>query len=122
MTQEEMEQGALDEVLVSTNDRLDNKNFEIGVELFREILCICPRIPNKEFVAHPHDSLGNKGSLEFLSDMYVDHMYQPWRTFATIINKCVSGKTSGLYMLRQSKAQILWGLFFKKNVDYAELL
>ncbi|GJX43943.1 hypothetical protein Tco_0260619 [Tanacetum coccineum] len=160
MTQEEIEQGALDEAFVSTNDRLypcynaflitvdvpeiymqqfwftvskvkdsslyqfqlDNKNFEIGVELFREILRICPRIPNKEFVAPPHDSLGYKRSLEFLSDMYVDHMYQPWRTFATIINKCVSRKTSGLYRLRQSKAQILWGLFYKKNVDYAELL
>ncbi|GJY06469.1 hypothetical protein Tco_0373523 [Tanacetum coccineum] len=105
-------------------------DFEIGVELFRKILRISPRVPNKEFIAPPpHDSLttfikslGYKGSLEFISDLYIDHMYQPWRTFASIINRCVSGKTSGLDRLRQSRVQLLWGLFYKKNVDYAELL
>ncbi|GJW72962.1 hypothetical protein Tco_0132332 [Tanacetum coccineum] len=34
------------------------KKFKIGVELFREILSICPRIPNKEFVSPPpHDAI-----------------------------------------------------------------
>ncbi|GJZ24417.1 retrovirus-related pol polyprotein from transposon TNT 1-94 [Tanacetum coccineum] len=73
--------------------KLDKQKFEIDVELFREILCICPRVPNKEFIAPPpHDSLvtflkslGYKGSLELLFDLYVDYMYQPWRTFATIM-------------------------------------
>ncbi|GJW72956.1 hypothetical protein Tco_0132326 [Tanacetum coccineum] len=73
------------------------------------------QIPNKEFVAPPpHDaivtfikSLGYKGSLEFLSDLYIDHMYQLWRTFASIINRCVFGKTSALDRLRLSRAQIL---------------
>ncbi|GJV01023.1 hypothetical protein Tco_1330293 [Tanacetum coccineum] len=53
--------------------QLDNKKFKIGVELFRNILCICPRVPNKEFVAPLSDdsfvtflkSLGYKGSLIF---------------------------------------------------------
>ncbi|GJW10803.1 integrase, catalytic region, zinc finger, CCHC-type containing protein [Tanacetum coccineum] len=110
--------------------QLDNKKFKNGVELFREILRICPRVPNTEFVAPPpHDaivtfikSLGYKGSLEFIFDVYTDHMYQPWRTFASIINRCLSGKTLGLDRLRLSRAQILWGLFHKKNVDFAELL
>ncbi|GJU42511.1 hypothetical protein Tco_1195468 [Tanacetum coccineum] len=31
----------------------------------------------------------------------------------------LSGKTSGLDKLRLSRAQILWGMYFKKNVDYA---
>ncbi|GJW91258.1 hypothetical protein Tco_0168811 [Tanacetum coccineum] len=103
--------------------KLDIQKFEIGVELFCEILHICPRVPNKEFVAPPsHDSLvtflkslGYKGSLEFLYDLYVKHMYQPWRTFATIINKCVSGKTSGLDRLQLSRAQIL---FTKAIIHY----
>nr|GEV59071.1 hypothetical protein [Tanacetum cinerariifolium] len=94
--------------------QLDNKKFKNGIELFREILCICPRVTSKEFVAPPpHDSLvtfikllGYKGSLEFIFDMYID-MYQPWRTFSSIINKCVSGKTSGLDRLRQLRVQIL---------------
>ncbi|GJT24468.1 hypothetical protein Tco_0894405 [Tanacetum coccineum] len=73
------------------------------------------RVPNKEFVASPlHDalvtflkSLGYKGALEYVADMYIDHMYQPWRTFGSIINKCLSGKTIGLDRLRQSRVQIL---------------
>ncbi|GKB23486.1 hypothetical protein Tco_0862887 [Tanacetum coccineum] len=57
--------------LITAN--FDNKKFKIGVELFHEILGICPRIPNKEFVAPPpHDaivtfikSLSYKGSWNF---------------------------------------------------------
>ncbi|GJW61941.1 hypothetical protein Tco_0111276 [Tanacetum coccineum] len=48
-------------------------------------------------------------------------MHQHWRTFATIINKSLSGKTTGLGKLRLSRAQILWGMYYKKNVDYVEL-
>ncbi|GKA73253.1 hypothetical protein Tco_0779469 [Tanacetum coccineum] len=64
MTQEQIQQAAFDEALVSTDDRLslcynaflitadilelENKKFKIGVELFHEILCICPRVPDKE--------------------------------------------------------------------------
>ncbi|GJS01881.1 hypothetical protein Tco_0318389 [Tanacetum coccineum] len=51
--------------------QLDKKKFKIGVELFCNILCICPRVPNKEFAAPLSDdsfatflkSLGYKGSL-----------------------------------------------------------
>ncbi|GJZ06876.1 hypothetical protein Tco_0540669 [Tanacetum coccineum] len=73
--------------------QLDDQKFQIDVELFQKILY-----------------------------MYVDHMYQTWRTFATIISKCLTGKTSGLDRLRQSRAEILWGLFYKKNVNFAELI
>ncbi|GJV94552.1 hypothetical protein Tco_1546129 [Tanacetum coccineum] len=34
----------------------------------------------------------------------------------------ISGKTTGLDKLRLSKAQILWAMYYKKNVDYDELL
>ncbi|GJR76777.1 hypothetical protein Tco_0089142 [Tanacetum coccineum] len=52
------------------------------------------RVPNQEFVEPlPHDALisfieqlGYKGALELVSEMYTDHMYQPWRTFFSIIN------------------------------------
>ncbi|GJT64731.1 hypothetical protein Tco_1016211 [Tanacetum coccineum] len=33
-----------------------------------------------------------KGPLYKYPSMYVDHMHQPWRTLAAIINKCLSGK------------------------------
>ncbi|GJX57322.1 hypothetical protein Tco_0287219, partial [Tanacetum coccineum] len=44
------------------------------------------------------------------------------RTFATIINRSLSGKTTGLDKLCLSRAQTLWGMYYKKNVDYVELL
>nr|GEW76621.1 hypothetical protein [Tanacetum cinerariifolium] len=35
---------------------------------------------------------------------------------------CISVKTTGLDRLRESRAQILWGMYNKKNVDYYEAL
>ncbi|GKD43084.1 hypothetical protein Tco_1267729, partial [Tanacetum coccineum] len=52
-----------------------------------------------------------------------DHLlHQPWRSFAAIINKFLSGKSTRYDSLRLSKARILWGMYHKKNVDYAYLL
>nr|GEX97976.1 hypothetical protein [Tanacetum cinerariifolium] len=45
-----------------------------------------------------------------------------WRSFAALINKCLTGKSSGYDSLRLSQAQILWGLYHKRNVDYAYLM
>nr|GEX99505.1 hypothetical protein [Tanacetum cinerariifolium] len=57
-----------------------------------------------------------------LSAILTDQMHQPWRTFVAIINRCISGKTTGLDRLKESRAQILWGMYNKKNVDYVALL
>nr|GEY59070.1 hypothetical protein [Tanacetum cinerariifolium] len=38
------------------------------------------------------------------------------------INKCLSGKSTGYGSLRLSQAQILWGMYHKKNVDFAYLI
>ncbi|GJU82904.1 hypothetical protein Tco_1285269 [Tanacetum coccineum] len=54
--------------------------------------------------------------------MFVDHMHQPWRTLATIINKCLSGKTTSNDKLKKSRIDILWGMFYRENVDYPELI
>ncbi|GKD87538.1 hypothetical protein Tco_1358692 [Tanacetum coccineum] len=58
----------------------------------------------------------------FLTTADVPEMHQPWRTFATLINRSLFGKTTGLDKLRLSRAQILWGMYYKKNVDCVELL
>ncbi|GKB62450.1 hypothetical protein Tco_0918636 [Tanacetum coccineum] len=47
------------------------------------------------------------GVTNSLNDVVVDQMHQPWRTFAALINRGLSGKTSGLDKLRLSRAQIL---------------
>ncbi|GKA97269.1 hypothetical protein Tco_0825163 [Tanacetum coccineum] len=66
--------------------------------------------------------LGHTGEIKFLSDVNVNHMHQPWRSFAAIINKCLSRKTTTLESLRLSRAQILWGMYHNKKVDYVYLL
>ncbi|GKC70097.1 hypothetical protein Tco_1115980, partial [Tanacetum coccineum] len=54
--------------------------------------------------------------------MFVDHMHQPWRTLAAIINKCLSGKTASNDKLRKSRIDILWGMLNRENVNYLELI
>ncbi|GJR24159.1 hypothetical protein Tco_0972686, partial [Tanacetum coccineum] len=56
------------------------------------------------------------------TNMYVDHMHHPWRTLAAIINKCFSGKTTNNDRLRKSRIDILWGMFYRENIDYLELI
>ncbi|GJW31743.1 retrovirus-related pol polyprotein from transposon TNT 1-94 [Tanacetum coccineum] len=51
--------------------------------------------------------LGHTGVINSLNDFVVDQMHQPWRTFAALINKSLSGKTSALDKLHLSRAQIL---------------
>nr|GEU64827.1 hypothetical protein [Tanacetum cinerariifolium] len=88
---------------------LADKKFSVDVELIRNILNICPRVPNEDFVAAPskedlftfHIKLGYKGPLDHLARMFVDHMHQPWRTLETIINKCLSGKTQAKMRRRE---------------------
>nr|GEV98185.1 hypothetical protein [Tanacetum cinerariifolium] len=57
-----------------------------------------------------------------LTDVNINKLHQPWRSFTAIINKCLSGKSTGYDSLRLSQAQILWGLYHKKNVYFAYLL
>ncbi|GKA64170.1 hypothetical protein Tco_0763776 [Tanacetum coccineum] len=60
--------------------------------------------------------LGYKGLLNRHTNMFVDHMHQPWRTLAAIINKCLSGKTASNDKLRKSRIDILWGMFKRENI------
>ncbi|GJV69929.1 retrovirus-related pol polyprotein from transposon TNT 1-94 [Tanacetum coccineum] len=66
--------------------------------------------------------LGYPEDIKSLSDVKVDTLHQPWRTFGTIINKCLRGKITGNDLLHLSRDQILWGMYYQKNVDYVYLL
>ncbi|GJS09189.1 hypothetical protein Tco_0365985 [Tanacetum coccineum] len=66
--------------------------------------------------------LGHFGEIKYITDVIVDHLHQPWRTFASIINKCLCGKVSGLDKIRLSRVQILWGMYYKKNLDFVALI
>nr|GEZ02854.1 hypothetical protein [Tanacetum cinerariifolium] len=71
-----------------------------------------------DFIRFP----GHSETIRTLTDVNINKLYQPWRSFAVVINKCLDGKTSGYDSLRLSQAQILWGLYHKRNVDYAFLI
>ncbi|GJQ96472.1 putative reverse transcriptase domain-containing protein [Tanacetum coccineum] len=81
---------------------LANKKCTVNAIVFRIILDICPRVEGVDFTDVPDDDialtflidLGYKGSLNRHTNMFMDHMHQPWRTLAAIINKCLSGKTT----------------------------
>ncbi|GJU48324.1 retrovirus-related pol polyprotein from transposon TNT 1-94 [Tanacetum coccineum] len=110
--------------------KLNGKSHTINVDIFRDILKICPIVPGQRFEELPLKEailsfirdLGHTREIKFLSDVNVNHMHQPWRSLAAIINKCLSEKTTALENLRLSRAQILWGMYHNKKVDYAYLL
>ncbi|GKE36716.1 hypothetical protein Tco_1460121 [Tanacetum coccineum] len=58
----------------------------------------------------------------YITNVIVDHLHQPWRTFASIINKCLCEKVSGLDKIQLSRVQILWGMYYKKNLDFVALI
>nr|GEZ20216.1 hypothetical protein [Tanacetum cinerariifolium] len=66
-------------------------------------------------------------NLETFRDMLhvyvnVNKLFQPWRSFGAVINKCLTGKSFGFVSFRLSQAQLLWGLYHSKNIDYAFLI
>ncbi|GJT36355.1 hypothetical protein Tco_0926774 [Tanacetum coccineum] len=99
------------------------KAFEITAD-------ICPKLPGQKFEDPPFEEeilsfirdLGHTGEIKVLIDVNVNHMHQPWISFAAIINKCLSGKTTALESLRLLGAQILWGMYHNEHVDYVYLL
>nr|GEV36766.1 hypothetical protein [Tanacetum cinerariifolium] len=110
--------------------KMDNRKCIINLEYFREMLHICLRLPNQTFDELPFKEeilaflrfLRHNEKIRKLSDVNINKLHQPWRSFAAVINKCLSGKSIGYDSLQLSQAQILWGMYHKKNIDFAFLL
>ncbi|GKA45443.1 hypothetical protein Tco_0738239 [Tanacetum coccineum] len=72
---------------------IDHKTCQIDVETFRKILYLTPNVKNQDFIQPPSFDdlkeflleLGYMGKLPSISEIHVDHMHQPWRTFGAII-------------------------------------
>ncbi|GJY46728.1 hypothetical protein Tco_0435791 [Tanacetum coccineum] len=94
--------------------KLANKKCQFDVEVFCKALDICPRVYGKEFTVPPSKEepvtfligFRYKGELTHLPKMFIDHMHQPCRTLASIINKCLLGKTTSNDRLRQSRKKV----------------
>nr|GFA32391.1 hypothetical protein [Tanacetum cinerariifolium] len=110
--------------------KMNNKKHTMELESFREMLHICPRIPGQAFAELPFEEeilefirfLGHGATIRTLTDININKLYQPWRSFTAIINKCLTRKSSGYDSLRLSQAQILWGLYHTRSIDYAFLI
>nr|GFA99004.1 hypothetical protein [Tanacetum cinerariifolium] len=110
--------------------KIDTKKSVLILEAFREMLHISPRIPNQPFADLPTEEevldflrfLGHGQDIRYLTDVNVNKLYQPWRSFASVINKCLTGKSSGVDSFRLSQAQMIWGLYHQINIDFAYLI
>nr|GFA77810.1 hypothetical protein [Tanacetum cinerariifolium] len=88
--------------------KIDTKKHIINLESFKEMLHICPRLPHQPFVEPPFKEeilaflrfLRHSGIIKRLNDVNINKLHQPWRSFAAIINKCLTGKSSGYDSLR----------------------
>ncbi|GKE08005.1 hypothetical protein Tco_1411556, partial [Tanacetum coccineum] len=104
--------------------------FLITAEVLAIYMQFFPKITGQKFEDLPleHDILSfirdlrHFGDIIYLSDVSVDCLHQPWRAFSTVIDKCLSGKETVMDKIHLSRAQILWGMFYKKNIDYVYLL
>ncbi|GJZ39938.1 hypothetical protein Tco_0586501 [Tanacetum coccineum] len=84
---------------------------------------ICVTSPTGDTVIDFVNQLGYPEPVEFfVSNIRVNYVYQPWRAILTLINQCLTGKTSGGDKPRHPVLQMLWGIVTQTNVDHAELL
>nr|GEU52727.1 hypothetical protein [Tanacetum cinerariifolium] len=95
--------------------KMDNKMHIVNFESFRDMLHICLRVHGQSFAEPPFEEeilaficfLGHNAAIKMLTDVNINKLYHPWRSFAAIINKCLTRKSSGYDSLRLSQAQIL---------------
>nr|GEX90717.1 copia protein [Tanacetum cinerariifolium] len=118
------QQVALDEALVPYASRL-----RIGKSNFRLRSYITSKESTLQLVfcttaiVHHHSihfKMDNKKRIINLE--YFKEMLHICPRLPAVINKCLSEKSTGYDSLRLSQAQILWGMYHKKNVDFAYLL
>nr|GEY74395.1 copia protein [Tanacetum cinerariifolium] len=108
--------------------QLDEQWCDLTKETLREALQITPVNHNQAFAAPPSidglidfvNQLGYPKLVMNLSNVVTNDLFQPWRALLTIINLCLTGKTSGFKRPRAPVPQILWGIVTRTNIDYAE--
>nr|GEW41567.1 monodehydroascorbate reductase [Tanacetum cinerariifolium] len=108
--------------------QLDEQWFVLTKDTLREALQITPVNNNQAFISPPTaevlinfvNELGYPKLARHVLNVVTNDMFQPWRALITIINLCLTGKTSGFERPRAPVLQILWGIIKQANIDYAE--
>ncbi|GKA15538.1 hypothetical protein Tco_0695285 [Tanacetum coccineum] len=80
---------------------MNNKKHILGLDQFRDILQICPKVSNKKFQEPPLEkeilaflaSLGHSGDIRKITDVNVNKLHQPWRSFAAITTSASQWKS-----------------------------
>nr|GEV26330.1 hypothetical protein [Tanacetum cinerariifolium] len=127
------QQTALDESLVPSTQRLrigrsnfrlpsDIQSKEATLQVVYDVLRKSPLFKAFQEILDFLRFLGHSHDIRYLTDVNVNKLYQPWRSFASVINKCLTGKSSGVDSFRLSQAQMLWGFYYKINIDFAYLI
>ncbi|GJU77433.1 hypothetical protein Tco_1274503 [Tanacetum coccineum] len=109
---------------------LDYQHFDVGTELLRHALKTSPRKPDQPLVKPPCQDelvtfikkLGYVDSLTTVSQVVVNKLHQHWRTFLSILNKCITWKAFGVDRAREPIIQIMWGLVNSENINFTELI
>nr|GEX48125.1 alpha/beta hydrolases superfamily protein [Tanacetum cinerariifolium] len=92
----------------SIRSKMDNKKHIVNLESFKDMLHICLRLPGQSFIKPPFEEeilaflcfLRHSRVIRKLTDVNINKLNRPWRSFAVIINKCLTGKSSGYDSLR----------------------
>nr|GEZ54276.1 hypothetical protein [Tanacetum cinerariifolium] len=108
--------------------QLDEQWFDLTKDTLRDALQITPVNNNNTFSSPPSsdalinfvNDLGYPKVVRNLSNVVTNDMFQPWRALTTIINLCLTGKTSGFERPRAPMLQILWGVVNQAHIDYAK--
>nr|GFA50404.1 hypothetical protein [Tanacetum cinerariifolium] len=110
--------------------KMDTRKHIVDLEAFREMLHISPRVSGQSFAELPFKEeileflrfLGHSAQIKTLTDVNVNKLYQPWRSFAAVINKCLTGKCSGFDRVPNvpsddSEEEISWNSSDDEDVD-----
>nr|GEU76245.1 retrovirus-related Pol polyprotein from transposon TNT 1-94 [Tanacetum cinerariifolium] len=92
--------------------KMDTRKHIIDLESLRDILHICSRVPGQPFAETSFEEeiirfLGHSAAIRMLINVNINKLYQLWRSFTALINKCLTRKSSGYDIVRLSQAQIL---------------
>ncbi|GJW94840.1 hypothetical protein Tco_0174512 [Tanacetum coccineum] len=108
--------------------QLDEQWFDLTKDTLRDALQITP-VDNNRVFSPPLtldtlidfvNELGYPKEVIHMSNVTTNDMFQPWRALTTIINLCLTGKTSGFERPRAPVLQILWGVVNRAYIDYAK--
>ncbi|GJS87990.1 hypothetical protein Tco_0770626 [Tanacetum coccineum] len=97
------EQIALDDALVAPVNRIKigKSNIRLSLDLkskettLQVVYDQFEELPFEEEILMFLRDLGHSREIKVITDVNVNKLHQPWRSFVAVINKCLSGKSIG---------------------------